>query len=304
MHATRFPPYLAIGSNIGIVCPAGYMAREAVETCVNTLISWGFKVVIGSTIGSGHNYFAGSDEERLADLQNMLDDSTIHAILCARGGYGMSRIIDDIDFNKFIQHPKWVIGFSDITLLLQHIYSNYNIASLHAPMAAAFNNGGATNEYIASLKQAITGAKQAYTCNVNNFNKLGEASGIVVGGNLTLLAHAIGSTTDIVTNNCLLFVEDIGEYLYALDRMFLQLKRAGKLQHIAGLIVGGFSDVKDTIRPFGSTIEEVIASHLNAYNYPICYNFPVSHATENYALKIGATYHLKVSEQQVKLTEL
>ena len=299
------PPYLKKGDTIGIVAPAGFMPLEKMETCVNTLQDWGYTVKLGATTHSNSsNYFSGTDEERLNDLQEMLDDKEVNAILCARGGYGVSRIIDRLSFKKFKKHPKWIVGFSDITVLHAHIYSKYGIASLHAPMAAAFNDGGFSNVYIESLKNALEGLPANYECAVHEFNKPGTAEGELIGGNLTLLAHLIGTASDVKTKNKILFIEDIGEYLYNADRMFLQLKRSGKLDKLAGLIIGGFSDMKDTERPFGKRVQEIIYDHIKEYHYPICFNFPVSHEKENYALKIGGTYSLHVHSDGVKLEEV
>ncbi len=300
----KIPPYLQPGDTIGIVCPAGYMARERAQTCIDTLQSWGYQVKTGSTLGSDStNYFSGTDDERLRDLQQIIDDDSVKAILCARGGYGVSRIIDRIDFRSFKKAPKWIIGFSDITVLHSHIYSRYKTASLHAPMAGAFNDGGATNEYVLSLKQALEGRKARYTCDTHEFNNRGEAVGDLVGGNLSLIAHLIGSDSDIKTRGRILFLEDVGEYRYNIDRMFHQLKRSGKLEKLAGLIIGGFSDMKDTERPFGESTEEIIYDLVKEYDYPICFNFPVSHAKENYALKVGVGYKLKVGKLKVVLEE-
>lgn len=301
----KIPPYLKKGDTIGITCPAGYMAKEKAQTCIDTLQSWGFQVMVGKTLGNeSGNYFSGTDEQRLFEMQAMLDDENIQAILCGRGGYGVSRIIDQLDFSRFKKKPKWIIGYSDITVLQAHIFSNLKIASLHAPMAAAFNNGDNKNEFIASLHKAITGKKSNYKCAVHPLNKKSNASGELVGGNLTLLVHLTGTASDISTKNKILFIEDIGELIYSTDRMMHQLKRSGKLNMLAGLIVGGFTDAKDTERPFGKSVQEVIFDIVKEYDYPVCFNFPVSHGKENYALKIGGRYVLNVGNKSVTLKEL
>ena len=292
------PPYLQKGDTIGLVCPAGFMPLEKIQSAIDTLQAWGFKVKPGRTLGGGStNYFSAPDEERLNDLQEMMDDKDVKAVMCARGGYGTGRIIDTLQFKKFRKHPKWVIGFSDITVLHSHLFSNYKIASLHAPMAAAFNDGPNTNaedQYVQSLYLALVGTAASYKCESHDFNKQGTAEGRLVGGNLALLAHLIGTPSDINTKNKILFIEDIGEYIYNVDRMMYQLKRSGKLKKLAGLIVGKFSDMKDTDRPFGQTAEEVISDAVKEYDYPVCFNFPVSHEKENYALKVGVKYRLGV----------
>ncbi|MBL0355713.1 MAG: LD-carboxypeptidase [Chitinophagaceae bacterium] len=299
----KIPPYLKKGDTIGITCPAGYMAKQKAQTCIDTLQQWGFNVMVGHTVGSNSaNYFSGTDEERLNELQAMLDSEYINAILCGRGGYGVSRIVDKIDFTKFKKQPKWIIGYSDITVLHSHIHSRLKIASLHSPMAAAFNDGEQYDEYIQSLRKAITGKKITYKCPVHPVNKKGIAAGELVGGNLSLLVNLIGTPSDINTNNKILFIEDTGEYTYGIDRMMYQLKRSGKLAKLAGLIVGGFTDTKDTERPFGMTVYEAMNAILQEYNYPVCFNFPVSHAGENYALKVGAEHTLKITSKSVKLS--
>jgi len=299
------PPYLKKGDTIGITCPAGYMEKEKAQTCITTLQQWGYEVMIGKTLGNNSkNYFSGTDEERLNELQAMLDDDRIKAILCGRGGYGVGRIIDKIDFKQFKRKPKWVIGFSDITVLHCHLNSKLKIASLHAPMAAAFNNDGFKNEYVLSLQKALTGKKISYQTTIHPFNKQGIAKGELVGGNLALLANVIGTPSDINTKNKILFIEDTGEYIYNVDRMFYQLKRSGKLENLSGLIIGGFTDTKDTTRPFGKTVYEVINDIVNEYNFPVSFNFPVSHEKENYTLKVGVNYQLEVGRKKVMLKEL
>ena len=295
------PPYLKPGDTIAITCPAGYMAAENAAACIETLKQQGYIVVTGKTLGSNsQNYFSGTDDERLEELQVFLDDKNIKAILCGRGGYGTGRIIDRLDFKKFTAHPKWVIGFSDITVLHSHIYSNYKIAGLHASMASAFKDGN--NEFTESLLAALRGDKAIYQ-SVTGKNRPGHVKGRLVGGNLALLAHLCGTASDIKTKNCILFLEDIGEYLYNIDRMLYQLKRTGKLKNLGGLIIGGFSDMKDTERPFGKNIHEILTELVKKYDYPVCFNFPVSHEKENMALKIGAKYKLEVNEASATLSE-
>ena len=300
---TIIPPYLKPGDTIGILCPAGYMPLEKAQTCIKTLTDWGYKVIAGKTLGNQNNYFSGTDEERLNDLQRMMDNEFVNAIFCARGGYGTGRIIEQLDFEKFKQYPKWVIGFSDITVLHSHLYRNYKIASLHAPMAAAFNDDEYKNKYVQSLRDAMIGRKADYNVEGNILNQKGKASGILVGGNLSLLAHLIGTSSGIKTKNKILFIEDVGEYIYNVDRMMYQLKRSGKLENLAGLIIGRFSDMKDTTTPFGQTTEQVIKEIVRGYKYPVCFGFPVSHDKENYALKIGVTYKLSVTATSVELKE-
>ncbi len=298
------PPYLKKGDTIGIVCPSGYMPLERAQTCIDTLQQWGYKVKIGKTLGNQFNYFSGTDKERLADLQAMLDDKNVHAILCGRGGYGLSRIVDDIDFRHFKKHPKWIIGYSDITLLHAHLYSKLKTASIHSPMAAAFNDGGAKNEFVLSLKKLSEGKHASYTTPAHILNRNGVAEGELVGGNLSMLINIIGSVSDLKTKNKILFLEDVGEYIYSVDRMMMQLKRAGKLEALAGLIIGGFTDMKDTMIPFGQNVYDAIYDKVKEYNYPVCFDFPVSHSDRNYALKVGVKHELTIRKSKITLKEL
>lgn len=298
------PPYLKKGDTIGLVAPAGFMHPDKMQTCIETLEDWGYNIALGSTTQSNsETYFSGTDTERLRDLQAMMDDKNIKAILCVRGGYGMSRIVDDINFKKFVKKPKWIIGFSDITVLQAHLLTRYKIASLHAPMAAAFNEGGFSSLYIQSLKDALEGKKAKYDCAPNALNQKGTATAELVGGNLSLLVHLLGTRSELKTKHKILFLEDVGEYLYNIDRMLLQLKRAGNLDKLEGLIIGGFTDCKDTERPFGKSIYDLIYDAVKEYAYPICFGFPVSHEKENLALKIGGTYELTVANDGATLEE-
>jgi muramoyltetrapeptide carboxypeptidase len=234
----------------------------------------------------------------------MMDDDSVKAILCARGGYGLSRMIDDLNFKKFSKHPKWIIGFSDITVLHAHIFENYKIATLHASMAGAFNDGEYNNEYVQSLRNALSGRPARYSVNGNSLNRVGECEGRLIGGNLALIAHLVGSRSSYNTKNKILFLEDVGEYLYNIDRMMIQLKRSGMLDKLSGLIFGGFTDMKDTTVPFGSTIHEILQHHVKDYDYPVCYDFPVSHEKENYALKVGVKHRLSISADSVQLIQI
>ncbi len=301
-EAAIIPPYLQPGDRIGLVCPAGYMPFEKFQTCIQTLQEWGYQPVVGKTPGHQYHYFSGTDAERQTDLQQMLDETHVKAVLCARGGYGTSRMIDELNWEKFKANPKWVIGFSDITVLHSCLLTQLNTASLHAPMAAAFNDGEAQNKYIQSLRNVLSGQPVMYETAAHPANKKGSANGILAGGNLTLLAHQVGTATDIDTAGKILFVEDIGEYYYAIDRLLVQLQRSGKLKNLAGLIVGHFSDLKDTTVPFGQTVEEMILEKVKDYDYPVCFNFPVGHDKENVSLKIGVWYRL-IIEAQVLLIE-
>ena len=278
---SKIPDYLRKGDTIGIVCPSGFMQADKAATCIRVLKEWGYKVKVGHTLGNQFHYFAGTDEERRQDLQEMLDNPEVKAILCGRGGYGMSRIIDSLNFTKIRKSPKWIIGYSDITLLHAHLYTKFNIASFHSPMAAAFNDGEFANEYIQTLRKGLKGNRLSYKTSGHNFNRPGKASGALIGGNLSLVTHMIGSASAYQTKGKILFLEDVGEYIYNIDRMMIQLERSGVFNQLAGLIIGGFTEMKDTLVPFGATVEEIIKERIAKYSFPVCFVFPVSHATEN-----------------------
>ena len=297
------PTYLNRGDSIAICCPAGYMDKEKVNTCIDKLQKEGYEIIVGETVGgNSENYFSGTDEERLADLQQFLDDKNINAIFCARGGYGISRIIDKLCFKKFLKHPKWIIGFSDVTVIHNFLFSNFKFVSLHSSMAAAFNDED--GDSVQTMLTALKGKKSDYHLLPNIANKKGNGVGKLVGGNLTLFTNGIGTSSDVNTNNCILFLEDLDEQLYHIDRMFVHLKRSGKLKKLAGLIIGGFTNLKDTERPFGKNILEIVTELVAEYDYPVCFDFPVSHGDDNLALKHGMKHKLIVAAEGVLLKEM
>lgn len=256
-------------------------------------------MVIGDTIGKEHNQFAGTDEERLKDFQKAIDDTTIKAVICARGGYGTVRIMDDIVFDEFLKHPKWLVGFSDLTFLQTNISNNIGIQCLHAHMPIQFER--ASPESIETLRKELFGEKNEYVVNPHELNRNGEAEGILIGGNLSILYSITGTKNGMNTDRKILFLEDLDEYLYHIDRMMINLKRSGKLQGLAGLVVGGFTDMHDNAVPFGKTAYEIIAEHVSEFNFPVCFNFPAGHIEDNRALVIGKTYHFKVSDKEATL---
>ena len=253
-------------------------------------------------MGAKKDSFSGTDTERVTDLQFMLDDPSVKAILCARGGYGASRIIGAINFKRFNEQPKWVIGFSDITVLHAAILQE-NCMSIHGPMAAAFAKGEAGEPYIQSLKKVLEGEKTKYNTPAHAMNNLGISNAEMVGGNLCILAHLIGSKNEVETSGKILFLEDVGEYHYNIDRLMIQCKNAGMFDHLSGLVVGGFTDLKDASTNFGATAYEIIKEHTSAYTYPICFDFPISHSLSNYAIKQGQKYSLEISQAGVSLQE-
>jgi muramoyltetrapeptide carboxypeptidase len=297
------PPYLKKGNTIGITCPSGFMDAKKSTACIHTLQKWGFNVMVGKTVGGkSTNYFSASDEDKIEELQAMLDSKEIHAILFGRGGYGLSRIIDKLSFKEFKKNPKWLIGFSDITVLHCHLLTNINIASVHGPMAGAFNTNNSLT--IQSLYKTISGKKINYSCESYHLNRAGKVTGELIGGNLALLSNVIGTKSDFKTKNKILFIEDVGELLYSADRMLQQLKRSGKINQLAGLIVGGFTEMKDTERPFGKTIQEIIFDIVKEFDYPVCFGFPISHGNINLSVKIGCAYQLNITKSKTNLKEI
>lgn len=302
------PPCLKPGDQIAITCPSGYLDIEKTRDAVNIFKSWGLKVIIGKTVGSAStNYFSDTVEKRAEELQRFLDDGDIKAIMMGRGGYGMSQIIDLIDFSKFIQSPKWICGFSDITLLHNHLQGKLKIASLHSPMCAGFIPCSTfePTEVIEHLRKCLMSEQPVEIVVPNHaHNQLGNCTGRLVGGNLAMVTHAIGSASQLNTRGCILFLEDIGEHLYKIDRMMYQLKRAGMLKGIKGLLFGYFSEVEDTTRPYGVELYELLQSHTSGEDYPVVFNFPAGHENKNFALKFGVRHRLVVTGDKTILTEI
>jgi muramoyltetrapeptide carboxypeptidase len=308
--ASIIPHYLKEGDTIGITSPAGYTSLKEIEPAAEQIKSWGFRVKVGDTIGKRDFTFGGSDAERIADFQNMINDPDIKAILCARGGYGFVRIIDRLDFNKLRKNPKWMIGFSDITVLHAHLNRNYGIASIHSKMCNSFPEDWSKAEpiqieTILSIRDALKGVAMRYAAPFNEHNRTGTAEAALIGGNLKTLESLAGSKSDIRTTNKILFVEDTGEYLYSIDRMFWNLKRSGKLDHLAGLIIGGFKikPSEDPAEEFGKKLYEIVLEKISDCTYPVCFDFPVGHQRNNYALKCGVKHKLQVRATETILTE-
>ncbi len=303
------PPYLKPGDMIGITSPAGYILREGIIPAATLMQQWGFRIRAGYTIGKKDFTYGGTDEERLQDFQMMLDDPQIKAIMCARGGYGSVRIIDKLNWEKFKAHPKWIIGFSDITVIHSHLNRQLGVASIHSKMCNSFPDIWAEapelqKNTIISIQKALTGEKMQYVAPASNYNRAGTATGVLVGGNLKTLESLAGSASDIKTDGKILFVEDTGEYLYSIDRMFWNLKRSGKLSQLAGLIVGGIKVKQDTPDEyFGKTVYEIVSERVKEYKYPVCFDFPVGHQIDNFALKCGVKHLLKVEPTGTVLNE-
>lgn len=304
------PPVLKAGDVIGITAPAGYITTEEIRSAVQKMESWGYKIKIGETINKRDFTFGGTDEERAKDLQQMLDDPKIKAIMCARGGYGVVRIIDKLNWEKFKAKPKWIIGFSDATVFHSHLNKNFGIASIHSKMCNSFPDDWSLAEpiqieTIESIQLALSGKKMKYSVTPNPKNKLGRAEGILIGGNLKMLETLAGTRSDINTAAKILFVEDTGEYMYNVDRMFWNLKRTGKLSQLKGLIIGGFKiKVDEDSDDFGRTLQDVVLEKVKNYRYPVCFDFPVGHQKNNYALKCGVKHQLSISPDNVTLKEI
>jgi muramoyltetrapeptide carboxypeptidase len=304
------PKYLKQGDIIGITCPAGFITLPEIQPAMEQMESWGLKIKLGNTIGKRDFTFGGTDEERSADFQDMLDDKSVKAIMCARGGYGAVRIIDQLDFSKLPEHPKWIIGFSDITVIHSHLNRNYGIASIHSKMCNSFpddwNKAEPVQvETILSIKQALMGEKMKYTMIPNEKNKTGITEGVLIGGNLKTLESLAGSKSDIKTTGKILFVEDTGEYLYSIDRMFWNLKRTGKLSGLKGLVIGGFKiKADDAGEDFGKNLQDIVLEKIKEYNYPVCFDFPVGHQKNNFALKCGVKHKLEIKTDSCTLKEI
>lgn len=306
----KIPPYLKPGDVIGITCPSGFITLEDVQPAVNKMKEWGFEIKLGSTVGARDFTFAGTDEERAKDLQQMIDDPKIKAIMLGRGGYGAVRIIDRIDFKKFASKPKWIIGFSDATVFHSHINRNYGTASIHSKMCNSFPSDWTKAEpsqieTIDSIRRCLIGEKMQYTSQANEKNRTGTGEGTLVGGNLSILQNLAGTISDIETKNKILFVEDTGEYLYSIDRMFWNLKRSGKLDKLTGLIIGGFKAKPDDAgEEFGRSVYDIVLEVVKEFSYPVCFDFPVGHQKNNYALKCGVKHQLRVSTDSIRLNEV
>ncbi|MHA6246850.1 S66 peptidase family protein [Pontibacter sp. CAU 1760] len=292
-------PSLQPGDRIAIISTARKIAPADIEVAVRTFERWGLEVVLGQTIGASYNQFAGNDALRLQDLQQTLDDPDIKAVVCARGGYGTTRIIDQVDFTRFRRHPKWLVGFSDVTALHSHIHT-LGLESLHAIMPVLFPKEGTTAS-IETLRKALFGEELAYTAAPHPFNRTGSGQGQLVGGNLSMLHTLTGTRSDISTAGKILFLEDLDEYLYHIDRMLVHLDRSGKLEQLAGLVIGDMSDMNDNAIPFGKTAYEIILEHTGKYNFPVCYGFPVGHEPHNLALICGRMAKLDVTLDGVQL---
>jgi muramoyltetrapeptide carboxypeptidase len=287
------PPFLQAGQRVAIVATARKISTAEVELARQTLQTWGLEVVLGETINATHHQFAGDDALRRSDLQRQLDDPSIRAILCARGGYGTARLVDELDFTHFVASPKWIAGFSDITVLHSHLL-RLGYQSIHGVMPVLFGQENGESA-LASLRRALFGELVSCEAPTHPLNQLGTATGELVGGNLSLLHTITGTTSQASFAGRILFLEDLDEYLYHIDRMLLHLHRSGQLSDLAGLVVGHFSQMRDNAVPFGQTAYEIINHYARRYNFPVGYGFPIGHEAANQALIVGRPATLTVS---------
>ena len=289
------PPNLKKSDKIAIVATARKVRQKELQPAIKLLESWNLIPVIGASIGLEEHQFAGSDEERAKDFQQQLDDPEIKAIWCAKGGYGTVRILDKLDFSVLKKNPKWIIGYSDVTALHSHIH-NFEIATLHAQMCLGLETKSKASRE--SLRKALFGEKIQYNFKTSKLNRFGKAEGKIIGGNLSVLYSLCGSNSAIKTVGKILFLEDLDEYLYHIDRMMQNLKRNEMLENLAGLIIGGMSDMNDNEIPFGKTAKEIIAETVAEYSFPVAFNFPAGHIEDNQAIILGKEIELIVSEEE------
>lgn len=290
------PPALRPGDEIHIIATARFVEKDFIKTAEKVISDWGFTPILGENLFAKSDQFAGTDEERLADLNTAVRNPNCRAILCARGGYGTARIIDNMDLAALKKDPTWIAGYSDITALLHHVYTQIGLESLHATMPVNFETNH--KKSLSTLRAALQGEQLGYSCRSHTFNRNGEAEGELIGGNLSVIYSLLGSPTSIDTRGKILFIEDLDEYLYHVDRIMLALGRAGMLDGLAGLIIGGMSDMNDNIVPFGKTAEEIICDRVKNYSFPVAYGFPSGHTPENQAWIHGKKIRLIVQNDQ------
>ena len=294
------PEYLKKGDTVAIVAPSGVLKNydSYILKAKELLKSWELEVVIGENVFNDNGHFAGTDNQRSADFQLALDDKAIKAIWCARGGYGAMRVIDNLNFEKYKENPKWIIGYSDITAIHNDLHNNKS-ESIHGIMCKSLEKIDVdNNESISLLKKTLFGEKLSYTIEGNNYNIEGNSNGQLIGGNLTLLHCLLGSESSIDTDGKILFIEDLGEYLYHIDRMLISLKRAGYFDNCKGLIVGDFTDMRKNTTPFGRNLKELILDIVKEYDFPVSFGFPAGHGEKNYPMILGREINLEVSKQQ------
>ena len=296
------PPILKKGDSVGIVAPARKVTKEEIEPAIKIISQWGFNVVEGKNLYRSYNQFSGTDLDRASDFQQMIDNPEVKAIICARGGYGTTRILDHINLRNLQRDPKWVVGYSDITVLHSLLNSWYMVETIHGIMPVNFPKNMEDSVATESLRRVLLGDAPTYTAMHHPFNREGSIKGELCGGNLSILYSLTGSHADINPERKILFIEDLDEYLYHIDRMMMNLKRSGKLSNLAGLVVGGMTDMNDNTVPFGMNALEIIREAVDEYDYPVCFNFPAGHIDNNLALIMGRRAILEVNHNETSLT--
>ena len=297
------PPYLKQGDTIGIVATARKISREEVEPAAKMLQNFGFRVKFASNLFSENNQFAGSDEERAADLMQMIDNTDVKAILCARGGYGTARILPHLDYSAIVRNPKWLCGYSDPTVL-HLLYNKLGIASVHSTMPINFPKDGINNDSVQSLINALTGKSSQIEAKPHAQNIQGSTEGILIGGNLSLVYAMQRTEIEVKPTNKILFLEDLDEYLYHIDRIILNLRQSGVLKMLKGIVIGHMNDMHDNAVPFGKTAEEIIHEHTKDLQIPVAFNFPSGHLEPNMALLFGRMHKLDATQNGTRLVSL
>lgn len=297
------PAFLKPGDEIALVSPGKIILESELEEAFSFFKSWGLRVHLGKNALNKWNRFAGRDEDRLSDFQNALDNPDIKAIICNRGGYGSIRIISDLNFSQLDKTPKWIVGYSDVTVFHSHLHTQLNMCSIHGTMPLNMVSHPDRMTSIEKLKDVLFGNIDSNSSKSNPLNRIGTITGKVVGGNLSILASLVGTQQDIHTEGKILFIEDLCEELYHLDRMMYQLKNSGKFEKLAGLVVGSFSDMTDVSSWFDSNMNayQIIAEHVKDFSFPVAFNFPGGHEAKNYPLVLGRNYELVVKEEEVLL---
>lgn len=291
-----FPAYLQKGDRIRIVAPAGKVSKEKVLPGIELLQESGYEVLIGHHVFDKNFQYAGTDHQRADDLQEALNDPLTRAIICARGGYGSVRVIDKLDYSSLLKNPKWLVGFSDVTIL-HSVMNSLHVASVHGAMPGSFLENKKPLKSFYSLLEALTSGNSKVEMEAHSLNRNGKCTGELVGGNLSLLYNLSGTPWQLDTRGKILFLEDVGEYLYHLDRMMQNLRLSGQLIGLTGLVVGSFTEMKDNESPFGKSVPEIIREAVQEYDFPVCFDFPAGHITKNISLILGAPYYLEVENK-------
>ncbi|MDT8400805.1 MAG: LD-carboxypeptidase [Bacteroidales bacterium] len=287
------PPSLSRGDMVALIAPAGFVERDDIETAIRTLESWGLEVSRGEHLYERHGIFAGTDKQRLSDLQRALDDPGIKAVICARGGYGMSRLIDKIDFSSFRKSPKWITGYSDITVLHLILNCRSRISTLHGEMPLNYHKLEAGSESLETLRKALFVGPQDYEWETGSLRE-GKTGGVLAGGNLSLIYNLMAGGMKRCLKGKILFIEEKGEYLYSFDRMISGLALAGVFRDIRGLIIGGLTDMKESDAEYSCGPVDIIMDCVKKYSYPVAFDFPAGHITDNRALVLGAPVSFSV----------